>query len=46
MRDPTNGGSGAHILLSPDGTLVFASIRGHNSISSYKVNAAMPPTEH
>jgi 6-phosphogluconolactonase len=35
-----NGGSGAHILVSPDGTLVFASIRGHNSITSYKVNAA------
>jgi len=35
-----NGGSGAHILVSPDGKLVFASIRGHNSITSYKVNPA------
>jgi len=35
-----NGGSGAHILVSPDGTLVFASIRGHNSITSYTVNPA------
>ncbi len=34
-----NGGSGAHVLVSPDGKLVFASIRGHNSITSYTVNA-------
>lgn len=32
--------SGAHIAVSPDGKLLFASNRGHNSIVVFSVNAA------
>ncbi len=36
---PVAGGSGAHIIVHPSGGFVYASMRGHNSIAIFAVDA-------